>query len=78
MSVALYVVLRKTAEDERTARYAFGLDERFDRALLFDKDTRDVTSEDGSADAVFRAAAAKVARTWRDFGELPDTLVHAS
>jgi hypothetical protein len=76
--VALYVAMRKVAEDERTARYAFGLEERFDRTLLFDKESRAVQSEDGEEDPIFRAAAAKVARTWRDRRQLPDTLVHAS
>jgi hypothetical protein len=76
--VALYVALRKTAEDEHTASYEFGTDERFDRVLVFDKDTWESSSQDGTADAVFRAAAAKVGRTWRDRGELPETLVYAS
>ena len=76
--MGLYVASRKTGEDGRTARYAFGVDERLDRTLIFDKETREAIVEDGQADEVFRAAAAKVARTWRERRELPDSLVYAS
>lgn len=76
--MAILVTMRKTAEDDVSATYDFGFGERFDRSLTFDKAQRASVPADGREDTAFHAAAAKVARAWRDEGRLPDVLVHAA
>jgi hypothetical protein len=69
---------RKVTETSSTVRYEFGFDEDFDRILTIDKDTWDVSPDDGRVDAAVAAIATKIKGAWRERGEFPAGAVFSS
>ena len=76
--MGMMVTGRKVAETPAMVRYEFGLDEEFDRLLTIDKQTWDISPEDGRVDAVVAAIASKIKGAWREGGEFPPSAVFAS
>jgi hypothetical protein len=74
----MMVTGRKVAETADTVRYEFGLDRRFDRVLTIDKNTWDVSPDDGRFDSPVGAVASKIKRAWEEQGEFPPGVVFAS
>lgn len=74
--MAILIRMRKLADDGRSMTYSFGPPDGPNRTLVFDRATDRVWPEDGSRDAVFRAAAGRLARAVRDEGTPPDSLVY--
>jgi hypothetical protein len=73
--VAIYIGLKKLADDGAKATYGFSAAGSSQRTLVFDRDEERIWPEDGVEDATFHAAARTVAKAWRERGnELPDTL----
>ena len=74
----MMVVGRKVGETPDEVRYEFGLDRRFDRVLVIDKRTWDVTAEDGQFDSAAGAVSSKIKSSWQAQGEFPAGVVFAS
>jgi hypothetical protein len=74
--MAMLVEMRKLSDDGRSARYGFGTPDGADRVLVFDRTEERIWPEDDKRDAVFRAAAGKLAKIWSERGEVPDTVVY--
>ncbi|GID93414.1 hypothetical protein ACFQFC_16390 [Amorphoplanes digitatis] len=76
--MGMMVVGRKVVETADEVRYEFGLDRRFDRVLTIDKQTWQISTEDGRLDSAAGALAAKIQRVWQQDGEFPPGVVFAS
>lgn len=75
--MAIYIELKKLAEDETKTTYGFSGADGSQRTLIFDRAEERIWPEDGAKDGMFRAAAQTVAKAWREHSsELPDTLFH--
>lgn len=73
--MAIYIGLKKLADDGTRATYGFSAAGSSQRTLIFDRAEERIWPEDGAEDATFHAAARTVAKAWRERGnELPDTL----
>lgn len=76
--MGMMVTGRKVAESPETVRYEFGFDEDFDRVLTINKDTWEVSPEDGRFDSAVGAIASKIKSSWRERGEFPSGALFAS
>ena len=74
----MMVTARKLAEGEDEIRYEFGLDREFDRILVIDKQSWQVTAEDGNFDSAAGMIAAKIKKSWTEKGEFPPGAIFAS
>jgi hypothetical protein len=75
--LAIYIELKKLAEDKTKTTYGFSDADGSQRTLIFDRAEERIWPEDGTQDGMFRAAAQTVAKAWREHkDELPDTLLH--
>ena len=74
----MMVTGRKVAETADSVRYEFGLDRQFDRVLTIDKNTWDVSPEDGRFDSPAGAVLSKIKKAWEEQGEFPSGVVFAS
>jgi hypothetical protein len=75
--MAMLVYLHKEHETATQSRYRFHADGGPDRYLVLDKQAETILPDDGNMDGIFRAAAGKLARSWRT-GETPDELVYSA
>jgi hypothetical protein len=78
INVAIYVELKKIADDGRMAKYSSGDPVTPPRTLIIDRDEDRIWPEDGNEDGYFHAAASAVAVAWVRRGELPDRLLRQS
>lgn len=76
--MAIYVQLKKIADDSRIVKYSFGGKVGPQRTLIFDREEERIWPEDNNRNIMFRAAAAAVAKAWEERGELPDRLLRQS
>ncbi|GAB2960824.1 hypothetical protein GCM10027280_57050 [Micromonospora polyrhachis] len=75
--MAILMVARQIAEDPAVIRYAYGLDERFDRTLVIDRQTGAASGGAGELDTNGAMMAAKIKRLWRANGEFPSRVTFA-
>ena len=73
--MAMLVYLHKEEDTPERLRYRFHSDGGADRYLVLDKQADTILPDDGRPDAVFQAAARKLARAWQG-GEAPERLVY--
>lgn len=74
----MMVTARRVSEEDDEVRYQFGFDEDFDRLLIIDKNTLQVSVEDGNYNSAASAIAAKIVRTFHADGSFPPGTVFAS
>jgi hypothetical protein len=76
--MAMLVYLHKEEETPTQVRYRFKVDGLADRFLTLSKQEETILPDDGNTDAIFRAAAGKLAKTWLSTGQAPDRLVYSA
>jgi hypothetical protein len=72
------IVARKVDESQGQVRYSFGLDERFDRVLIIEKSSWEISTAEGDVDSVAGKIAMKIKNAWRESGDFPPGAVFAS
>jgi hypothetical protein len=74
--MALYIELKRVADDGKRATYSFATLDGPIRLLIFDREEERIWPVDETQDVLFQNAARKVVRTWRENRELPETMAY--